>query len=241
MRPRLAPSSVVIVHPSRLFSEALGNVLNNTRFKLVSVAADVDCVPFDVLDHTTLFVVGGRTPEHVANLVWNIKQRLGSAIIAVIGDPNEPETVAMALEAGAKGYLLESMTPRTMFMALELLLHEETALPPAPSKFLPPPLAQASEVTRDKTKAKNWDGLPLQSQEGIDLREPQLSARQAAILQTLIDGTPNKVIAQNLHISEATVKLHVKAVLRKIHVKNRTQAAVWALKNHYAGPRNSDS
>ena len=57
----------------------------------------------------------------------------------------------------------------------------------------------------------------------------QLSDREAAILNSLVQGAPNKVIAYQLKITEATVKVHVKAILRKIQVKNRTQAAIWAL------------
>ena len=68
------------------------------------------------------------------------------------------------------------------------------------------------------------------SPEEIKRNDPGLSTRQAAVLQALIDGTPNKVIARQLNVSEATVKLHVKEVLRKIHVSNRTQASVWAIK-----------
>jgi two-component system, NarL family, nitrate/nitrite response regulator NarL len=55
---------------------------------------------------------------------------------------------------------------------------------------------------------------------------PQLSAREAAILKALVQGASNKVIAYRLCITEATVKVHVKAVLRKIRVQNRTQAAI---------------
>ena len=44
-----------------------------------------------------------------------------------------------------------------------------------------------------------------------------------------MQGAPNKVIAYQLRITEATVKVHVKAILRKIRVKNRTQAAIWAM------------
>jgi two-component system, NarL family, nitrate/nitrite response regulator NarL len=58
-----------------------------------------------------------------------------------------------------------------------------------------------------------------------------LSARQLTILKCLSEGDSNKVIARKIAISEATVKVHVKAVLRKIQVHNRTQAAIWAL-NH---------
>jgi len=67
-------------------------------------------------------------------------------------------------------------------------------------------------------------------------RSVQLSGREAAIMRALVQGASNKVIAFRLNITEATVKVHVKGILRKIQVKNRTQAAIWAL-HHQALPR----
>ena len=58
-----------------------------------------------------------------------------------------------------------------------------------------------------------------------------LSDRELETLRCLIMGYPNKVIAYRLDISEATVKVHVKAILRKLGVQNRTQAAIWAVNN----------
>ncbi|TIV05318.1 MAG: hypothetical protein E5W02_28205, partial [Mesorhizobium sp.] len=58
-----------------------------------------------------------------------------------------------------------------------------------------------------------------------------LSNREKSILSCLIEGESNKTIARKIDIAEATVKVHVKAILRKIRVRNRTQAAVWAM-NH---------
>ncbi len=55
-----------------------------------------------------------------------------------------------------------------------------------------------------------------------------LSTRESQILHCLTDGAPNKVIARKLDVAEATVKVHVKAILRKIGAANRTQAAMWA-------------
>ena len=49
------------------------------------------------------------------------------------------------------------------------------------------------------------------------------------MLQCLVDGSPNKTIARKLSISDATVKVHVKNILRKVRAANRTQAAIWAL------------
>jgi two-component system, NarL family, nitrate/nitrite response regulator NarL len=57
----------------------------------------------------------------------------------------------------------------------------------------------------------------------------RLSPREKEILSRLIAGDSNKVIARHLDIAEATVKVHLKSVLRKIGVENRTQAAIWAL------------
>ena len=58
--------------------------------------------------------------------------------------------------------------------------------------------------------------------------------RQAMILKSLVNGDSNKVVARKLHIAEETVKVHMKRLLRRIGVKNRTQAAIWALNNYFA-------
>src|SRR5882757_8757243 len=63
---------------------------------------------------------------------------------------------------------------------------------------------------------------------------PRLSAREAQILDGLVRGHANKVIARSCDITEATVKVHMKSILRKIQVANRTQAAVWALEHGHS-------
>ncbi len=61
-----------------------------------------------------------------------------------------------------------------------------------------------------------------------------LSGREGEILCKLLHGHSNKMIARELNISEATVKVHLKALLRKLKARNRTQAAIWAMENGYA-------
>ena len=62
------------------------------------------------------------------------------------------------------------------------------------------------------------------------------------ILQSLMTGASNKVIANRLNLAEATVKVHLRSILRKIQVRNRTQAAVWALnRGMSAGERDVNS
>ncbi|WP_303541866.1 LuxR C-terminal-related transcriptional regulator [Sphingomonas natans] len=60
----------------------------------------------------------------------------------------------------------------------------------------------------------------------------QLSEREIDTLNLLVQGDANKVIARRLNISEATVKVHVKAILRKLRLTNRTQAALWGAQRH---------
>ena len=61
-----------------------------------------------------------------------------------------------------------------------------------------------------------------------------LSEREVQILDGLVKGHPNKVIARTCNVTEATVKVHMKSILRKVRVDNRTQAAIWAMENGYA-------
>lgn len=70
-----------------------------------------------------------------------------------------------------------------------------------------------------------------------------LSHREIDILSHLVDGDANKVIARRLNITEATVKVHVKTILRKLQLANRTQAAIWAARNQVGGAtvRSSES
>jgi two-component system nitrate/nitrite response regulator NarL len=63
---------------------------------------------------------------------------------------------------------------------------------------------------------------------------PKLSEREAQILDGLVKGHANKIIARTCGITEATVKVHMKSILRKIQVANRTQAAVWALEHGHS-------
>jgi two-component system, NarL family, nitrate/nitrite response regulator NarL len=60
-----------------------------------------------------------------------------------------------------------------------------------------------------------------------------LSPREQEILRALVTGSSNKLIAIKLGITEATVKVHLKTLLRKIDVNNRTQAAIWAMNNGF--------
>ncbi len=83
--------------------------------------------------------------------------------------------------------------------------------PPAPVPLRPTSILPPQDVPRQRTV--------------------HLSDRETEILQCLVNGASNKAIARELNIAEATVKVHVKGLLRKMQLQNRTQAAIWAVSN----------
>jgi DNA-binding NarL/FixJ family response regulator len=105
-----------------------------------------------------------------------------------------------ALEAGAQGYVIKGMPYQTLVEALQRV-HKG-------GRFLPPPIARA-----------------LASR----MPDSELSAREQEVLSLLASGKSNKEIASVLHITEATVKCHVSAILLRLHVGDRTEAVVTAL------------
>jgi two-component system nitrate/nitrite response regulator NarL len=100
-------------------------------------------------------------------------------------------------------------------------------------------LLQALSVIRrgERVVSRQLAQLLARQSPPSDRGQPQdgaaLSPRERDIVRRLIRGEPNKIIGHELKITEATVKVHLKAILRKISVQNRTQAAIWAVNNGF--------
>jgi two-component system nitrate/nitrite response regulator NarL len=116
------------------------------------------------------------------------------------------------MNAGADGFLMKEVSPEALLQSLELVMLGEKVYP-----------TNLASMLLDLTSAPT----PLNSIRG-------LSSREREILQLLVTGASNKLIAIRLGIAEATVKVHLKALLRKIDVNNRTQAAIWAMNNGFS-------
>ncbi len=128
---------------------------------------------------------------------------------------NENDLVE-ALRSGARGYLLKDIEPDQLVVALRDVLAGQTAVAPE----LTPVLAR---FVRGENGDLN-DGK-------ADNPFSELTPREYEILTLLAEGQSNKVIARNLGISDGTVKLHVKAILRKLNVSSRITAAVMAVEH----------
>ncbi len=131
--------------------------------------------------------------------------------IAMLTTSNDERDLVEALRNGAKGYLLKDMEPDDVVAALREIVKGETVVAPNLTQIL----------------ARVVKGEPILESEPSPI--DNLTPREAEILGLLAEGQSNKVIARNLGISDGTVKLHVKAILRKLNIHSRVEAAVIAV------------
>ena len=110
-----------------------------------------------------------------------------------------------AIDAGAVGYLLKDAEPEELVRGLEAAARGESPLDPKAAHALVAARAERSDA--------------------------ELTPREREVLELLVDGLPNKLIARRLEISEKTVKAHLTNIFHRIGVSDRTQAALWAQRN----------
>lgn len=171
----------------------------------------------------TLIVLGSQRIGSVEGRARiDAAMRLSNKPVAVIVDTQSAECINVALDLDLHGVLNASETPEVLSAALGFIIaggryvpHVRTseAAPPEMS-YLPQP-AEAPLGPIQLLAAENPDN-------------PDLTRRQYEVLYALANGHSNKEIARDLELSEATVKSHVRQVMRKLHVDNRTQAALLA-------------
>jgi DNA-binding NarL/FixJ family response regulator len=147
--------------------------------------------------------------------------------VAVLGDRERPADIVAAFQSGANVYFDSRERWDAFIKALELVMLGETILPLELLFYV-----RCPEGEETSTKIGLHQPEPAAKRSQLAEREwPQLSVRENGILRCIVEGASNKVIARTIDITEATVKVHVKAILRKVRVRNRTQAAIWAM-NH---------
>jgi two-component system nitrate/nitrite response regulator NarL len=174
-----------------------------------------------------LVLIGARDCGNLAEALIAAKARFPEAHIVVVGDSGQRDLVTTALTSGATSFIDQNVATSTLIKELELMAQGEPVNSVLILKRLlgngsaPPSVEAVPTLEIDESQPPDTDEEARAN--------PQLSPREAAILKALVQGAPNKIIAYRLNITEATVKVHVKAILRKIRVTNRTQAAIWAM------------
>ncbi len=136
--------------------------------------------------------------------------------IVMLTTSREEKDVIESLRNGAQGYLLKDMEPDDLIRALDDIIGGQNVVAPELTGVL------ARAVSGDDARARGRGGSSFDD----------LTPREHEILCHLAEGQSNKVIARHLGISDGTVKLHVKAILRKLDVHSRVEAAVMAVEQN---------
>jgi DNA-binding NarL/FixJ family response regulator len=221
--------ATILVGKSILLREGLARILHSANFRiLASVSCVDDLLPSKLQPHQPLFLVvhTGDDFDAAVEQIELLRDQHPGGRIAIVADHYRLGALVSAFRAGANGYFVDIMTCDVFIKSMELVMMGETIFPPAFLSFVLDP--EGTLLGEAAPRDENNQAMPIWNKNTF---APQLSTREKLILRCLIEGDSNKCIARKINIAEATVKVHVKAILRKIRVQNRTQAAIWGMNN----------
>jgi two-component system nitrate/nitrite response regulator NarL len=210
--------------------ESLARILSAAGFRIVASRSTVHELLGDsiALHRSNLLIIDvGDEPNVALEQIGLFKERHPTGRIAVIAHHYQLIDMISAFRAGANVHFGEVVTSDALIMALELVMLGDTILPPELLSFVNNPEDDRGSPLATLNHDGTWE---VSRPTGMD-DVPRLSYRETCVLRFLVEGASNKVIGRNIEAAEATVKVHVKAILRKIRARNRTQAAVWAMNN----------
>jgi DNA-binding NarL/FixJ family response regulator len=173
--------------------------------EVTSFTTSDDCC----LSATTLDLILYHVHEDVhqrngTRLAW-IRQLLEIAPVIVLSAADNPESIIEAIEGGARGYIPTVTTPAELVVEIIRLVR-------AGGTFVPPSGLGVKRIPLKYLRPSTKTGQPF-------------TPRQIAVLGHLTQGKANKVIAYELSMSESTVKVHIRNIMKKMNASNRTEVA----------------
>ena len=206
---------VFLIDTNRLFREGMKRLFDNSPYGVIGEAgsardaiAAVEASPL----RPDLVVIDPGNGGDEFEVLRTLRARFADTRIVVLADALSTHRLSEALNAGVDGYLTKDIASESLMQSLKLVMMGE--------KVFPTHLA-----------AMLISGQGSGPEPHVPVSRKGLSPREVQILRCLLSGNSNKMIANHLNITEATVKVHLKSLLRKINASNRTQAAIWAMNN----------
>jgi two-component system nitrate/nitrite response regulator NarL len=207
---------VAIVHPGSLMRHALTAILEEFHNISIFSAASLKELCNDIHKNPRLGVILFNIDDVSQDIIHltSLRTQYPAIKLLALSHHYELEDLFALFEIDIDGALLDDVSQNTLKLAFRILKEGQKLFPSNMAQVLlariqPPCAAVAPDIIED---------------------EVDLSRREREILHCLEKGDSNKRIALRLDIAEATVKVHVKSILRKIGVDNRTQAAIWSLR-----------
>jgi two-component system, NarL family, nitrate/nitrite response regulator NarL len=240
---RHSPStSTVIVGQHTLLREGLAALLQHSTYKVVAsagnasdlkdvrVASDRQPLAILTIDDT----VG--SPAEAADNIRALRARFDCPTIVVVAETRNPVDIQKITSLAPNAYIANLTSRELLLKVLDLLALAQPVLVLASGGTAVSPSDPLPRPEPLEGPAGNGHGRTCASSVARDGEGPPFSQRERQILCQLSRGISNKEIARLFSITESTVKVHLKALLRKIGARNRTQAAIWAVARDYSVP-----
>jgi two-component system nitrate/nitrite response regulator NarL len=209
---------VCLVSRNEISREGLAHFLRSEQFDVFCSVATIEDIPDSSTAPPFLAVIDEPKAARQQAVVESLKTLFANAKVVILANRFDLDAMVSCFRTGAEGYIVNAMKSQPLMTALRLVSLGE--------KVMPSDLVEALEH-------RQFSGpSPVLLQN--EIVNANLSPRERDVLCGLMAGYPNKSIARQLDVCEATVKVHVKAILRKLKVRNRTQAAIWASHNGIA-------
>jgi two-component system nitrate/nitrite response regulator NarL len=216
-------TKVLLIDTHELSREGLKLLLHSDSYNIIGATRSLDearvAIAEGLRPDLVLFVLGHPGEGESAETLQQIRAGFSTFKFVIITAEGSPSLSARCVEAGVNGCLLGDMSTNALMQSLRLIMLGQEIFP-APAGVLP-----MEGMSHAPHNVGHGTALPGSGR--------SLSGREDQILCKLLLGHSNKMIARELAISEATVKVHLKALLRKLKARNRTQAAIWAIENGY--------
>ena len=206
--------NVMITDDHSMIREGLKQLLElEGDFKVVAEAADgVECISkLEEITPDVLLLDINMPNMNGLEVLQKMKEKRIKVKVLVLTIHSEVEYLLKAVDIGVNGYLLKDSESAELKKAINAVVNGENYIQPSLI-----PVLNAKMIDRDK------DTVKIES----------LTKRELEVLKNLSYGMYNKEIAEKLDISERTVKNHISNIFKKIGVSDRTQAAVFAIKNN---------
>jgi two-component system nitrate/nitrite response regulator NarL len=205
---------VLLIDDHALFRFGLRELLERRGIEVVAASGDSETGMRKVSEtQPDVVLLDMRMPGQTGiEVLRQLRATHPTMPITMLTTSAEERDVIESLQSGAQGYLLKDMEPGDLITALEAIVSGRTVVAP--------------ELAGVLARAVQGEAAPVQPGGGVC---SDLTPREHEILCHLADGQSNKAIGKRLGISDGTVKLHVKAILRKLSVHSRVEAAVIAV------------
>ncbi|GJL82486.1 MAG: DNA-binding response regulator [marine bacterium B5-7] len=212
---------VLLIDDHALFRVGLEGLLDRRGITVVAAVGEPQQGPALVIEHQPdVVLLDLRMPELSGiQLLQELTREHPDLPVVMLTTSSDEQDLAECLRNGARGYLLKDMEPDELVVALRDIVAGKTIVAAELTGVL------ANLVKHGSTSERREQLAPFN----------ELTPREMEILCHLSEGQSNKVIARNLNISDGTVKLHVKAILRKLNVHSRVEAAVMAVEKGLCG------